>query len=183
MLRRCRSPRCQDGGLDDHALRLRSQRLGRRTWRGSTRLRLDGRHTCRGGGWIERRLRARRWPEHAPRGRNTTGAVVWNWAYQGNPFGEQAPTSASGYVLNLRFAGQYWDQENGFVYNIHRYYDSATGRYLQSDPMGLAAGINAYAYVSGTPLTQFERWFREGLGPGLLHLVRSGLSTGLRAIV
>jgi RHS repeat-associated protein len=96
---------------------------------------------------------------------NAAGAVVWSWAYQGNPFGEEAPTSTSGYVLNLRFAGQYWDRESGFLYNIHRYYDSATGRYIQSDPMGLAAGITTYSYVGGMPLIQIDPDGLEGIGP------------------
>ncbi|WP_369928794.1 RHS repeat-associated core domain-containing protein [Xanthomonas sp. NCPPB 2632] len=96
---------------------------------------------------------------------DASGTVLWTWAYQGNPFGEQAPTSTNGYVLNLRFAGQYWDRESGFLYNIHRYYDSTTGRYIQSDPMGLAAGITTYSYVGGMPLIQIDPDGLEGIGP------------------
>lgn len=83
---------------------------------------------------------------------NAAGTVVWNWAYQGNPFGEQAPTSASGYVLNVRFAGQYYAAEAGNVYNFHRNFDPSTGRYLQSDPIGLKGGISTYSYTESNPL-------------------------------
>jgi RHS repeat-associated protein len=83
---------------------------------------------------------------------NATGTVVWSWAYQSNPFGEQAPTSASGYVLNLRFPGQYYDAEAGTVYNSYRNFDPSTGRYLQSDPIGLTGGISTYGYTESNPL-------------------------------
>ncbi|MDF4026305.1 RHS repeat-associated core domain-containing protein [Luteibacter sp. PPL201] len=87
---------------------------------------------------------------------NATGTVVWSWAYQSNPFGEQAPTSASGYVLNLRFAGQYYDAEAGTVYNSYRNFDPSTGRYLQSDPIGLRGGVSTYSYVAGSPLVRID---------------------------
>ncbi|MBU9846272.1 PAAR-like domain-containing protein [Rahnella ecdela] len=48
---------------------------------------------------------------------------------------------------NLRFAGQYADEESGLHYNRHRYYDSETGQYLSPDPIGLAGGVNPYGYV------------------------------------
>lgn len=36
-------------------------------------------------------------------------------------------------------------------YNYFRDYDPATGRYVESDPIGLADGPNTYAYVKASP--------------------------------
>lgn len=52
----------------------------------------------------------------------------------------------------LRFTGQYFDRETNLHYNMARDYDPAIGRYIYSDPMGLKAGLNTYAYVSSNPL-------------------------------
>jgi RHS repeat-associated protein len=79
-----------------------------------------------------------------------TGSVVWQWPVENNAFGEQQPTG--NFAYNLRFPGQYYDEESGIFYNVHRYYDPATGRYVQSDPLGLLAGMNTYSYVGGNPL-------------------------------
>ncbi|WP_426285030.1 RHS repeat-associated core domain-containing protein [Luteibacter sp. E-22] len=80
------------------------------------------------------------------------GSLVWSWAVTANPFGEAAPVSSTGFSLNLRFPGQYFDGESGLAYNIHRFFDPTVGRYLQSDPLGLAAGSNTYLYASANPL-------------------------------
>ncbi len=48
---------------------------------------------------------------------------------------------------NLRFAGQYADDESGLHYNRFRYYDNETGQYLTPDPIGLAGSVNPYGYV------------------------------------
>jgi RHS repeat-associated protein len=76
--------------------------------------------------------------------------VVWEAVYQ--PFGEAAVHPGSSVVNNMRFPGQYYDSETGLHYNYFRYYDPSVGRYLTPDPIGLAGGINLYAYVSGNPV-------------------------------
>ena len=55
----------------------------------------------------------------------------------------------------LRFPGQYADPETGLHYNVHRYYDPATGRYLSKDPLGLAPAPDPAAYVPD-PLRQAD---------------------------
>jgi len=97
---------------------------------------------------------------------NSAGAVIWQWAYQSNPFGEQQPTSTAGYVLNLRYPGQYFDAEIGMNYNMFRTYLPATGRYLQSDPAGLLGGISTYAYVTNNSLNYFDPYGLSGASTG-----------------
>jgi RHS repeat-associated protein len=91
--------------------------------------------------------------------------VRWRWISE--PFGTTAPeTNPSGlgdFTFNLRFPGQYADQESGLFYNYRRNYDKETGRYRESDPIGLQGGINTYAYVDGNPLglvdpNGLDRW-------------------------
>ena len=42
------------------------------------------------------------------------------------------------------------------VYNYYRTYDPSTGRYLESDPIGLAARLNTYSYVGNMPTMRID---------------------------
>ncbi len=87
-----------------------------------------------------------------------TGKVIWRNLPTTEPFGnspvEEDPDNDGGaFTLNLRFPGQYFDRETNLNYNYFRDYDPSTGRYVQSDPIGLAGGINTYSYVRNSPLS------------------------------
>ncbi|RZI80484.1 MAG: RHS repeat-associated core domain-containing protein, partial [Rubrivivax sp.] len=63
----------------------------------------------------------------------------------------QSQTADQNFTFNMRFPGQYLDKETGTLYNYYRTYNPATGRYLQSDPIGLGGGVNTYGYANGSP--------------------------------
>ena len=54
-------------------------------------------------------------------------------------------------TLNLRFPGQYFDEESGLNYNMMRDYNSTLGKYIETDPIGLAVGVNLYGYADQKP--------------------------------
>jgi RHS repeat-associated protein len=79
---------------------------------------------------------------------------VWQW--DSDPFGitppNENPAAAGVFTYNPRFPGQVYDKETGLHYNYFRDYNPGTGRYVQSDPIGLAGGMNTFGYVEGNPL-------------------------------
>jgi RHS repeat-associated protein len=82
-------------------------------------------------------------------------AIAWRW--DTDPFGtvapNQNPASLGTFISNPRFPGQYYMAETGLFYNYFRDYDPQTGRYVESDPIGLYGGsYSTYVYVGNGPL-------------------------------
>jgi RHS repeat-associated protein len=88
------------------------------------------------------------------------GNVVWSAQY--NVFGRATITTPMATPdqptirSDLRLPGQVEDEETGFHYNWHRYYEPGLGRYVTADPIGLVGGINRYAYVAANPLRYID---------------------------
>lgn len=89
---------------------------------------------------------------------DTNNATRWSWFAE--PFGttkaEADPSGIGSFTFNLRFPGQFYDAESGMHYNYFRDYIPGIGRYAQSDPIGLAGGINTYSYVGSNPLSDID---------------------------
>lgn len=90
---------------------------------------------------------------------DSSRASVWK-AFNGSY--SRGVTLGDPTAVILGFPGQLWDAETDTWYNGFRDYDQYTGRYLQSDPVGLAGGLNTYAYVGGNPVNYVDP---TGLGP------------------
>ena len=111
-----------------------------------------------------------------------SGALAWDRVAM--PFGETV--SLTGTDTNpLRFPGQYFDTETGFHYNYFRDYDPSVGRYLQSDPIGLAGGLNTYSYVLGNPVNLVDPTGESPaiLAPIIACLVNPACASGGAAVV
>ncbi|MDH6580654.1 DUF6531 domain-containing protein [Kitasatospora sp. MAP5-34] len=85
------------------------------------------------------------------------GRIAWRgvstlWGRPIEAADSQTPTCP------LRFPGQYHDVETGLDYNLARYYDADTARYVSPDPLGLRAAPNHHGYVDN-PL-----WWIDPLG-------------------
>ena len=93
---------------------------------------------------------------HTPRAAtDSTGKLVWRWdsdAFGSSAANEDPDGDGVKTTVNLRFPGQYYDQESGLHQNYFRDYDPRVGRYVEADPIGLAGGMNPYGYANSNPL-------------------------------
>lgn len=109
-----------------------------------------------------------------------TNKSIWAWNIGREAFGSDAPNEdpdkdGAKYVFDMRFPGQRYDAVTGLFQNGWRDYDPTSGRYIQSDPIGIAGGISTYAYVQNNPYLGIDpsglivraKYFR---GEGLLQV-------------
>jgi large repetitive protein len=82
------------------------------------------------------------------------GDVVWSATY--GAFGNATIDPASTVTSNLRFPGQYFDEETGLHYNWQRYYDSKRGEYITKDLFENISENNHYAYVGNNPINLLD---------------------------
>ncbi len=90
-----------------------------------------------------------------------TGAIIWKAEYKA--WGEcKAEKAKSNFFENseitsnnIRFQGQYFDEETGLHYNRYRYYLPYLGRFISKDPIGLLGGNNVYVYAKN-PITWID---------------------------
>ena len=96
--------------------------------------------------------------------------TVWQANY--DPFGEVDITTEL-VTNNIRFPGQYYDEETGLHYNYFRYYEPELGRYITSDPIGLEGGVNTYLYSLANPVKYKDIFGLDTAGcDGILPIFR-----------
>jgi RHS repeat-associated protein len=88
--------------------------------------------------------------------RPSDNAQMWTW-FSG-PFGSDAPNTnpqgAGTFSYDLRLPGQVAGSWGSTLQNDNRDYDPAVGRYVESDPIGLAGGsYSTYNYARGNPIS------------------------------
>lgn len=93
--------------------------------------------------------------------RGALGATVWRWDLTGEAFGNSTPNEDPDgdivvFTFDMRLPGQRYDAASGLNYNYFRDYEPGSGRYSQSDPVGLGGGISTYGYVSNKPLMSVD---------------------------
>jgi len=86
---------------------------------------------------------------------DAAGDIVWEATYEA--FGKATVDPESVITNNLRFPGQYWDEETGNHYNWNRYYDPGTGRYVSGDSLGFEGGdVNLFRYANNRSIMMVD---------------------------
>lgn len=85
---------------------------------------------------------------------DSTKAVDWNATYQ--PFGNTVSFSGTLTNQSIRLPGQYFDPETGMNHNGFRDYAGSLTRYVESDPIGLAGGMNTDQYAKNNPFKYID---------------------------
>ncbi|WP_348984756.1 RHS repeat-associated core domain-containing protein [Pseudomonas sp. A2] len=106
---------------------------------------------------------------------NSDGKIVWQATYRSWGAIESLPINEI--EQNLRFQGQYFDDETGLHYSTFRYYDPEIGRFATQDPIGLLGGINLYQYAVN-PLGWLDPLGWAGNPANATHIAYEGVKDG-----
>lgn len=89
--------------------------------------------------------------------------------YAYDDFGNVATNSVEVVSNPFKYVGKYGVATDApdLLYMRARYYMPSLGRFINKDPIGLAGGMNMYAYVGNNPLSLIDPL---GLGPGFCRL-------------
>ena len=86
--------------------------------------------------------------------------------------------SGTAFGWEVLYAGYRWDVETGLYQIRQRMYIAQLGSWLQRDALGLAGGVNFYAYAMGNPANNTDP---SGAIVFLIPLLYLALATGLVA--
>jgi RHS repeat-associated protein len=79
---------------------------------------------------------------------DSNGVATTSYSYE--PYGK-ASTSGAANDNSYQYTGRENDS-TGLNFNRARYYSPSLHRFISEDPIGLAGGLNMYAYVEGNPI-------------------------------
>ena len=82
-------------------------------------------------------------------------------AFEFTAFRETVASGGSYTTAPIRYGSLYQDEETGLYYHHHRYYHPSLGRFINRDPIGIAGGLNLYAYVGNGATNRWDsvQWF------------------------
>jgi RHS repeat-associated protein len=84
-------------------------------------------------------------------------AIALAGSYRYDPFSRLIGTPTGLAAINTqRYSSKDWHNASGFYYFGYRFYDPATQRWLNRDPMGERGGINVYGYVYNNPVNLID---------------------------
>ena len=109
-------------------------------------------------------------------------------SYRYAPFGRLIGTPTGLAAINThRYSSKDWHNASGFYHFGYRFYDPATQRWLNRDPIGEEGGVNLYGYVEDAPinfidplrLSSIQAQVLVAMGKGDLVALESLLATGM----
>jgi RHS repeat-associated protein len=84
------------------------------------------------------------------------------YSYKYDPWGNFWYTHGDLSLQPLQYRAREYDLDTGLLQNRARWYDPQLGRFLSEDPIGLAGGINPFAYAGNDPVNRSDP---SGLSP------------------